>query len=113
VSNVFQQFVHGIHIHAALRLFYISHRTTSHLLSFKQIVAFGAHLKKGQAALVISRLHPFPSRNHRLFDLRKLMVDSNLPQPRAQQSNRGMATGEMTLPLLTAFQRLLDRSATE
>jgi len=45
------------------------------------------------------------------FDLREisqLMVDSNLPQPRAQQSSRGMATGEMTLPLLTAIQRLID-----
>jgi len=37
-----------------------------------------------------------------------LMVDSNLPPPRAQQSSRGMATGEVTLPLLTAFQRLID-----
>jgi len=36
------------------------------------------------------------------------MVDSNLPQPRTQQSSRGMATGEITLPLLTAFQRLID-----
>lgn len=43
-----------------------------------------------------------------LREISQLMVDSNLPQPRAQQSNRGMATGEMTLPLLTAFQRLLD-----
>jgi AraC-like DNA-binding protein len=38
----------------------------------------------------------------------RLMVDSHLPPPRAQQSSRGMATGEVTLPLLTAFQRLLD-----
>ena len=36
------------------------------------------------------------------------MVDSHLPPPRAQQSSRGMATGEVTLPLLTAFQRLID-----
>jgi AraC-like DNA-binding protein len=45
------------------------------------------------------------------FDLREvsqLMVDSNLPQPRSSQSSRGMATGEATLPLLTAFQRLVD-----
>ena len=45
------------------------------------------------------------------LDLRgisQLMVDSHLPPPRGQQSNRGMATGEVTLPLLTAFQRLLD-----
>ena len=38
----------------------------------------------------------------------QLMVDSNLPPPRPQQSSRGMATGEVTLPLLTAFQRLID-----
>lgn len=43
-----------------------------------------------------------------LREISQLMVDSNLPQPRAQLSNRGMATGEMTLPLLTAFQRLID-----
>jgi AraC-like DNA-binding protein len=40
--------------------------------------------------------------------LSQLMVDSNLPPPRGQQSSRGMATGEVTLPLLTAFQRLID-----
>lgn len=46
-----------------------------------------------------------------MLDLREvsqLMVDSSLPQPRAQLSSRGMATGEVTLPLLTAFQRLID-----
>lgn len=43
-----------------------------------------------------------------LREVSQLMVDSHLPPPRAQQSSRGMATGEVTLPLLTAFQRLLD-----
>ena len=38
----------------------------------------------------------------------QLMMDSHLPPPRAQRSSRGMATGEVTLPLLTAFQRLID-----
>ena len=45
------------------------------------------------------------------FDLREisqLMADSNLPPPRTQQSSRGMATGEVTLPLVTAVQRLID-----
>ncbi|ABQ28518.1 AraC family transcriptional regulator [Geotalea uraniireducens] len=45
------------------------------------------------------------------FDLKEisqLMMDSNLPQPRAQQSSRGMATGEVTLPLLNAIQRMID-----
>ena len=41
-------------------------------------------------------------------EIAQLMVDSNLPAPPAQQSSRGMATGEVTLPLLTAFQRLSD-----
>ncbi|HEX8960087.1 MAG TPA: AraC family transcriptional regulator [Geobacteraceae bacterium] len=50
------------------------------------------------------------------FDLREvsqLMADSNLPPPRTQQSARGMATGEVTLPLVTAFQRLIDLLADE
>jgi len=43
-----------------------------------------------------------------LREISQLMVDSNLPQPRPQQSSRGMATGEMTLPIIRAFQRLID-----
>lgn len=45
------------------------------------------------------------------FDLREvsqLMVDSNLPQARPQQSSRGMATGEVTPQLINAFIRLID-----
>lgn len=38
----------------------------------------------------------------------QLMVDSNLPPPRPQQSSRGIATAKVTLPLLAAFQRLID-----
>lgn len=41
-------------------------------------------------------------------EISQLMADSHLPPPRAQQSSRGMATGESTLPLLTAFHRLID-----
>jgi AraC-like DNA-binding protein len=41
-------------------------------------------------------------------EMSQLMVDSHLPAPRPQQASRGMATGEVTLPLLTAFQRLID-----
>ncbi len=41
-------------------------------------------------------------------EISQLMVDSNLPPPRQQQSSRGMATGEVTLPLIMAFQRLID-----
>ncbi|MBJ6802293.1 AraC family transcriptional regulator [Geomonas propionica] len=46
-----------------------------------------------------------------MLDLREvaqLMLDSNLPQSRTQQSGCGMAVGEVTLPLISAFQRLLD-----
>ena len=46
-----------------------------------------------------------------LREISQLMVDSNLPPPRAQQSCRGMAIGGVTLPLLTAFQRLIDLPA--
>jgi AraC-like DNA-binding protein len=41
-------------------------------------------------------------------EISQLMVDSHLPPPRTQQSSRGMAIGEVTLPLLSAFQRLID-----
>ena len=41
-------------------------------------------------------------------EMSQLMVDSHLPPPRPQPSSRGMATGEVTPPLLTAFQRLID-----
>jgi AraC-like DNA-binding protein len=46
-------------------------------------------------------------------EISQLMVDSNLPPPRVQQASRGMATGVVTLPLLTAFQRLIDLLAEE
>ncbi len=41
-------------------------------------------------------------------EISQMMADSNLPPPRAQQSSRGMATGEVTLPLINAFQRIMD-----
>jgi AraC-like DNA-binding protein len=43
-----------------------------------------------------------------LREVSQLMADSNLPPPHIQRSSRGMATGEVTSPLLTAFQRLID-----
>lgn len=42
-----------------------------------------------------------------LREVAQMMVDSNLPAPRTQQSERGMAIGKMTLPLADAFQRLV------
>jgi AraC-like DNA-binding protein len=44
------------------------------------------------------------------FDMRELsqlIIDSNLPAPRTKTIERAMATGEMTLPLLGAVQRLV------
>lgn len=38
----------------------------------------------------------------------QLMVDINLPMPKAQQASRGIAVSEVSLPLLHAFHRLID-----
>lgn len=46
-------------------------------------------------------------------ELAKLMANSHLPPPKTQQSHRGMATGEVSLPLVNAVQRLLDLLAEE
>lgn len=40
-------------------------------------------------------------------DISQLMADSQLPPPRTQKTDRGMATGELTAPLVNAFQRLV------
>jgi hypothetical protein len=41
-------------------------------------------------------------------EMSQLIGESNLPPPSTQQSGRGMAIWQITLPLLTAFQRLID-----
>ncbi|TAL28289.1 MAG: AraC family transcriptional regulator [Nitrospirae bacterium] len=41
-------------------------------------------------------------------EISQLMVDSNLPPPRPQQTSRGMATSVVTFPLIAAFHRLID-----
>jgi AraC-like DNA-binding protein len=41
-------------------------------------------------------------------DISQLMADSQLPPPRTQKTDRGMATGELTVSLVNAFQRLVD-----
>lgn len=43
-----------------------------------------------------------------LRELARLMVDSSLPATRTQQTGRGMAVGRLTVPLLNAFERLID-----
>jgi hypothetical protein len=40
-------------------------------------------------------------------ELSQLMADSHLPPPSTQHSSRGMATGTVTVPLLSACQRLM------
>jgi hypothetical protein len=68
------------------------------------------HLPTVVQIITASRENPYLGLRLKLDqrEISQLMVDSNLPPPRAQQSSRGMATGEVTLPLLTAFQRLID-----
>lgn len=41
-------------------------------------------------------------------DIAHLMADSQLPPPRTQKTDRGMATGNLTVSLVNAFQRLVD-----
>lgn len=41
-------------------------------------------------------------------ELSQLMADSELPPPREQSTTRGMAVSNVTLPLVTAFNRLID-----
>ncbi len=40
-------------------------------------------------------------------ELSQLMIDSNIPLPRTKQTERCIATGEVSLPLLASFQRLI------
>lgn len=40
-------------------------------------------------------------------EISQLMLDSNLPLPHPQQSTRGMATSDVTLPLIDALKRLI------
>lgn len=60
--------------------------------------------------LSASQKHPYLSLLLKIdqHEVSQLIADNNLPPPRAQQSSRGMAVGEVTLPLLAAFQRLID-----
>lgn len=48
-----------------------------------------------------------------LREISQLVLDSNLPSPRRQPSRRGMVTGEVSLPLIAAFQRLIDLQSEE
>lgn len=41
-------------------------------------------------------------------DISRLMADSQLPPPRTQKTDRGMATGDLTVSLVNSFQRLVD-----
>ena len=41
-------------------------------------------------------------------EILELIAGNNIPSPRRQQLERGMATGEITFPLLNAFRRLIE-----
>jgi AraC-like DNA-binding protein len=41
-------------------------------------------------------------------EIAQLMVDGNIPPPPTKQASRGMAVGELSVPLLGAFLRLID-----
>jgi AraC-like DNA-binding protein len=73
------------------------------------------HLPTIVQIIAASREKPYLGLRQKLDqrEISQLMVDSNLPSPRVQQSSRGMATGEVTVPLLNAFQRLIDLLAEE
>jgi hypothetical protein len=43
-----------------------------------------------------------------LREISQLMVDSNIAVPRARHASRGMAVGELSMPLLDALLRLID-----
>ena len=43
-----------------------------------------------------------------LQEISQLIVDSGIPLNRSPQARKGMAVGQLTLPLLGAFQRLMD-----
>ena len=43
-----------------------------------------------------------------ISEISQLLLDGNFPHHRQQQAGHGMAVSELTLPLLTAFQRLID-----
>ncbi|WP_321394746.1 AraC family transcriptional regulator [uncultured Desulfuromusa sp.] len=70
----------------------------------------GIHLPV--VAQVIEASHEKPYLGLKLtFDYRdicQLMADSQLPPPQTKQTDRGMATGKLTVPLVNAFQRLVD-----
>lgn len=70
----------------------------------------GLHLPVIAQVIEASREKPFLGLrltfNYR--DISQLMADSQLPAPRLQKADRGMATGKLTVPLLNAFRRLVD-----
>lgn len=70
----------------------------------------GLHLPV--VAQVIEASHEQPYLGLKLtFDYRdisQLLADSQIPPPRNQKTNRGMATGILTVPLVNAFQRLVN-----
>jgi len=69
-----------------------------------------AHLPTVVQIIRASQTKPYLGARLRLDqrEISQLMVDSHLPPPRAPESSRAMATGQVTSPLVAAFQRLID-----
>ncbi len=68
------------------------------------------HLPTSVQIIKASREKPYMGLMLKL-DLREvsqLMVECDFPPPRLQQPSRGLVVGEVTLPMLNAFQRLID-----
>lgn len=82
----------------------------THVYDARHYLITSVHLPTVVQIITASREKPYLGLRLKLDrrEISQLMVDSNLPPPRVQQSSRGMATGKVTLPLLTAFQRLMD-----
>ena len=63
-------------------------------------------------AQVIKANHEKPYLGLRLIfdyrDISQLMADGQLPPPRTQKTDRGMATGDLTASFVSAFQRLVE-----
>lgn len=82
----------------------------TYIYDTKHYLFSGLHLPAVAQVLDVSPQKPYLALRL-TFDYRditQLIADSQLPPPRTPKTDRGMATGSLSLPLLNAFQRLVD-----
>ena len=82
----------------------------SYTYDTKHYLFSGVHLPVVAQAIDASEEQPYLGLKL-TFDyqeITQLMTDSQLPPPKGQRSGREMATGTLTLALISAFQRLID-----